>query len=74
MSPFFRPLLGLVVLLALHQPAAADVVSDWNEKVISFTVARGWGPAEIRLLAMTDGASGVSLRALHFQREHRQCC
>jgi hypothetical protein len=54
MSRLFRPVLGLIVLLALHRPAAADVISDWNEKVISFAIARGWGPAEIRLLAMTD--------------------
>ena len=46
MSRLFRPVLGLVVLLALYRPAAADVVSDWNEKVISFSIARGWGPAE----------------------------
>ena len=43
MSRLFRPVLGLVMLLALYRPAAADVVSDWNEKVISFAVARGWG-------------------------------
>ena len=54
MSPFARPLLGLVVLLGLLRPAAADVISDWNEKVISLAIARGWGPPITeRLLDMT---------------------
>src|SRR5262249_25838761 len=40
MSLFSRPVSGLVVLVALPRPPAADVVSDWNKKVISFTLAR----------------------------------
>ena len=64
MSRLFRPVLGLIVLLALHRPAAADVISDWNEKVISFAIARGWGPAEIRFLAMTDLAMFDAVNAV----------
>src|SRR5262249_29257783 len=64
MSRLFRPMLGLVVLLALHQPAAADVISDWNEKVISFAIAGGWGPAELRILAMTDLAMFDAVNAV----------
>jgi len=64
MSRHFRPVLGLVVLLALHQPAAADVVSDWNEKVISFAIARGWGMPSIRLLAMTNLAMFDAVNAV----------
>jgi len=64
MSRLFRPVLGLVVLLALHRPVAADVVSDWNEKVISFTIARGWGPASDRLLAMTHLAMFDAVNAV----------
>jgi hypothetical protein len=64
MSRLFRPVLGLVALLALHRPAAADVISDWNEKVISFAIARSWGPAEIRLLAMTDLAMFDAVNAV----------
>ena len=64
MSRLFRPVLGLVMLLALYRPAAADVVSDWNEKVISFAVARGWGPASDRLMAMTSLAMFDAVNAV----------
>jgi hypothetical protein len=64
MSLFSRPVLGLVALLALHRPAAADVISDWNEKAISFSIARGWGLAEIRFMAMTDLAMFDAVNAV----------
>jgi hypothetical protein len=64
MSLFSRSVLGLVVLLALHRPAAADVISDWNEKVVSFAIARGWGPAELRVMAMTDLAMFDAVNAV----------
>ena len=70
MSPFARPMFsfpayGLIMLLALHRPAAADVVSDWNEKVVSYTVARGWTPpASERLLAMTHLAMFDAVNAV----------
>src|SRR6476660_8719876 len=69
MSRFFRPVLGLVVLLALHRPAAADVISDWNEKVISFAIAQGWGLAELRVMAMTDLAMFDAVNAV--ERRYR---
>jgi hypothetical protein len=52
------------VLLALHRPVAADVVSDWNEEVISFTMARGWGAASERLLAMAHLAMFDAVNAV----------
>ena len=39
-----RHTLGLIPSTGLAQPAAADVIVDWNEKVVAFTVARGLGP------------------------------
>lgn len=69
MSRLFRPVLGLVMLLAVCRPAAADVVSDWNEKVISFAVARGWGPAADRLMAMTNLAMFDAVNAV--ERRYR---
>jgi hypothetical protein len=69
MSLFSRSVLGLVVLLALHRAAAADVISDWNEKVISFAIARGWGPAELRVMAMTDLAMFDAVNAV--ERRYR---
>ncbi len=65
MSLFFRPVLGLVALFVLHQPAAADIVSDWNEKVISFSLTRGLGPpGQDRLLAMTHLAMFDAVNAV----------
>jgi hypothetical protein len=65
MSPFSRPAFGLAVLLALHQPAAAEVVSDWNEKVISLAITRGWAPpAPDRLLAMAHLAMFDAVNAV----------
>jgi hypothetical protein len=64
MSLISRPVLGMIMLLALYRPAAADVISDWNEKVISFAIARGWGTAELRVLAMTDLAMFDAVNAV----------
>jgi hypothetical protein len=53
MSPFFRPVLGLIVLLALHRPAAADVVTDWNLTAIeAMKVANIAGNPWTRNMAM----------------------
>src|SRR5262249_17626320 len=70
MSCLFRPVLGLVVLIALHRPAAADVISDWNEKVISFSIARGCGPAELRIMAITDLALFDAVNAVEREYGH----
>ena len=69
MNRLLRPVLGFVMLLAVCRPAAADVVSDWNEKVISFAVARGWGPAADRLMAMTNLAMFDAVNAV--ERRYR---
>jgi hypothetical protein len=54
MNLLSRSIFALVALIGLYRPAAADIVSDWNEKAISFALARGWAaPAAERLLAMT---------------------
>jgi hypothetical protein len=70
MSLFFRPVLGMIMLLALYRPAAADVISDWNEKVISFAIARGWGTAELRVLAITDLAMFDAVNAVERHRPY----
>jgi hypothetical protein len=46
-----------MALLGLAQPASADVITDWNEKAVSFVLARGMGPPPgERVMAMTHAA------------------
>ena len=50
---------GLVgmALLGLAQPASANVITDWNEKAVSFVLARRMGPPPgERVMAMTHAA------------------
>jgi len=68
MNWFSRHILGLILASALAQPAAADVIIDWNEKVVAFTVARGLGPPQSERLqamvhlAMFDAINAVERR------------
>lgn len=63
-----RAVLAFALLLALHRPAAADVVAEWNERAVSLAVARGWGPAvaerlmAMMHLAMFDAVNAVERR------------
>jgi hypothetical protein len=57
MKGICRHALLAVGMIALAQPAAADVIADWNEKAVSFVLARGMGPPPAeRVMAMTHVA------------------
>jgi hypothetical protein len=50
---------GLVALgvIALSQPAAADVIADWNERAVAYVLSRGMGPPPSeRVMAMVHVA------------------
>jgi hypothetical protein len=52
-----RNLLAALALIGAAHPAAADVVTDWNEKAVAFVNARRMGPPPAeRVLAMTHVA------------------
>jgi PAP2 superfamily len=58
MKSTHRTLLAAIALIALAQPASADVISDWNEKAVAFVLARGLGPPPAeRIIAMTHVAT-----------------
>jgi hypothetical protein len=49
--------LGGVFLIGTLQNAAADVISDWNEKAITYVLGRSMGPPSAeRTIAMMHGA------------------
>jgi hypothetical protein len=51
--------IGLIAIgmIALSQPAAADVIADWNEKAVTFVLAHHMGPPPAeRIMAMTHVA------------------
>jgi hypothetical protein len=57
MKTHYRVGLVAMALLGLAQPASADVITDWNEKAVSFVLARGMGPPPgERVMAMTHAA------------------
>jgi hypothetical protein len=46
-----------IALLSYAQTASADVITDWNERAVSFVLARGMGPPPgERVMAMTHVA------------------
>jgi hypothetical protein len=58
MKSTHRTLLAAIALIALAQPASADVISDWNEKAVAFVLTRGLGPPPAeRIIAMTHVAT-----------------
>lgn len=65
MNQFCRPSLGLVLLAAFAQPAAADVVTDWNRTATAAMSAAGTGlnPSSRNLamlhVAMSDAVNAV---------------
>jgi hypothetical protein len=53
----YRYGLVAIALLGYAQTAFADVITDWNEKAVSFVLARGMGPPPgERVMAMTHAA------------------
>jgi hypothetical protein len=53
----YRYGLVAVALFGFAQTASADVITDWNEKAVSFVTARGMGPPPgERVMAMTHAA------------------
>ena len=70
MSITYRNAVAGVLLLALSQPASADVVSDWNEKAVAFVVNRNIGPPPgERIIAMTHVAMFDALNSI--RRKYR---
>jgi len=69
--------LGLILSAALARPSAADVIVDWNEKAVFFTVARGWGPPHserlqaMMHLAMFDAVNAIDRRYKPYLMEFR---
>src|SRR5262245_22932354 len=57
LNPIHRNLLAAVALLGLAQPASADVITDWNDRVVAYVLGRGMGPRPAeRVMAMTHVA------------------
>src|SRR5215212_6569523 len=62
--------LAAIALLGLAQPAAADVITDWNERAMAFVVARNMGPPPAeRVLAMTHAAMFDAVNSI--ERKYR---
>jgi PAP2 superfamily len=62
--------LAAIALLGLAQPAAADVITDWNERAVAFVIARNMGPPPAeRVLAMTHAAMFDAVNSI--ERKYR---
>jgi hypothetical protein len=65
-----RNLLAAALVLGLAQPAAADVIADWNERAVAFVLARGMGPPPAeRAMAMVHAAMFDAVNAV--ERKYR---
>ncbi len=68
MKPFCRHSLGLVLIAATAQPAAADVITDWNNTAVAVMKAANTGgnPSTRNLalmhVAMSDAVNSVQNR------------
>lgn len=60
-----RVILVASLLVGLAPPAAADVVTDWNERAVSASVAAGgFGPFHVRNIAMVQVAMFDALNSI----------
>ena len=65
MKPNHRIALVASAVLGVAQPASADVISDWNDKAVAFTVSRNMGPPPAeRIIAMTHVAMFDSVNSI----------
>ena len=70
MKANYRNGLAAIALLGLAQPAAADVITDWNERAVAFVAARNMGPPPAeRVLAMTHAAMFDAVNSI--ERKYR---
>src|SRR5262249_44294244 len=60
-----RNALVAIALLGLVRPAAADIISDWNDRTVEFVVAHAMGPPPAeRVIAMTHLAMFDAIDAI----------
>jgi len=70
MKAKLRNALAAVALLAAAQPASADVISDWNDKAVSFVVGHAMGPPPAeRIIAMAHLAMFDAVNSI--ERKYR---
>ena len=71
MNAHHRCALLVIALLGATQPASADVISDWNDKAVTFVVSRNMGPPPAeRIIAMTQLAMPRT-PSTPIERKHR---
>ena len=55
MKASYRAAFAAIGLFGMAQPASADVIGDWNDKVVAFAVSHKMGPPPAeRIIAMTQ--------------------
>ena len=70
MNAHHRCALLVIALLGATQPASADVISDWNDKAVTFVVSRNMGPPPAeRIIAMTQLAMFDAVNSI--ERKYR---
>jgi hypothetical protein len=70
MNAHYRTALAAAALAGLAQPVSADVISDWNENAVSFTVMNQMGPPPAeRVIAMTHVAMFDAINSI--ERKYR---
>jgi hypothetical protein len=70
MKANYRNGLAAIAWLGLAQPAAADVITDWNEKAVAFGVSRNMGPPPAeRIIAMAHVAMFDAVNSI--ERKYR---
>ena len=63
-----RPALAAIALIGLAQPAAADVITDWNDRAVKHVLARNLAPPQAeRIIAMAHLAMFDAINSI----EHR---
>lgn len=60
-----RLLLAATVLVGLAQPVSADVITDWNDRAVTYVLARNLGPPPAeRIIAMAHVAMFDAINAI----------
>jgi len=70
MNTYYRNMLVAIALTSLAQPASADVVTDWNDRAVAYTLSRGMGPPPAeRVIAMVHVAIFDAINSI--ERKYR---